>query len=285
MYLDPRPPNASRISPFLKWVGGKRQLLPHLLHFLPHDVLRGCYYEPFIGGGALLFALRPSSAVINDANAELINAYRVVKTHPEEVIGLLRRYVNTEECFYRVRALDRQPGYRRLDPIVRASRFIYLNKTCYNGLYRVNRAGEYNVPFGRYKVPHIFQEEQILAVSSYLRQARVEILSGDYAEALRGVTREDFVYLDPPYHPLSASANFTSYVSGGWGERDQLRLKLECDRLNALGVRFMLSNSCTPFILELYRGYVVVKVSAKRSINSNGRGRGPVDEVLIRNYE
>ena len=273
------------VVPFLKWAGGKRQLMPEIREMLPDGVTTHPYYEPFIGGGALFFELLPKRAVINDYNEELINVYTVIRDNPSELIEDLKRHKNTAEYFYKIRAIDRQPLFSNLTRIERASRIIYLNKTCYNGLYRVNNAGEFNSPFGRYKNPNIVNEPVIKAVSKYLNSSQIQISSCDYALILKDIPTDSFVYLDPPYHPISESSSFTGYVQGGWDEGDQLRLRDVCNRLRDNGIKFLLSNSASDFIREIYSDYNMHIVQAKRSVNSNPSRRGQVDEFLIRNYE
>ena len=273
------------VVPFLKWAGGKRQLMPEIREMLPDGVTTHPYYEPFIGGGALFFELLPKRAVINDYNEELINVYTVIRDNPSELIEDLKRHKNTAEYFYKIRAIDRQPLFSNLTRIERASRIIYLNKTCYNGLYRVNNAGEFNSPFGRYKNPNIVNEPVIKAVSKYLNSSQIQISSCDYALILKDTPTDSFVYLDPPYHPISESSSFTGYVQGGWDEGDQLRLRDVCNRLRDNGIKFLLSNSASDFIREIYSDYNIHIVQAKRSVNSNSSRRGQVDEFLIRNYE
>ena len=273
------------VVPFLKWAGGKRQLMPEIRKMLPRGVANHPYYEPFIGGGALFFELLPKRAVINDYNEELINVYTVIRDNPSALIEDLKRHKNTAEYFYKIRAIDRQPLFSNLTRIERASRIIYLNKTCYNGLYRVNNAGEFNSPFGRYKNPNIVNEPVIKAVSKYLNSSQIQISSCDYALILKDIPTDSFVYLDPPYHPISESSSFTGYVQGGWDEGEQLRLRDVCNRLSERGIKFLLSNSASDFIREIYSDYNIHIVQAKRSVNSNPSGRGQVDEFLIRNYE
>lgn len=273
------------VVPFLRWAGGKRQLMPEIRKMLPNGVANHPYYEPFIGGGALFFELLPKRAVINDYNEELINVYTVIRDNPSELIEDLKRHKNTAEYFYKIRAIDRQPLFSNLTRIERASRIIYLNKTCYNGLYRVNNAGEFNSPFGRYKNPNIVNEPVIKAVSKYLNSSQIQISSCDYALILKDIPTDSFVYLDPPYHPISESSSFTGYVQGGWNEEDQLRLRDVCNRLRDNDIKFLLSNSASDFIREIYSDYNIHIVQAKRSVNSNSSRRGQVDEFLIRNYE
>lgn len=273
------------VSPILKWVGGKRQLLGHITPLIPKC---STYYEPFIGGGAVLFYTQPKKAIINDSNIELINVYQVIKNNPEELINKLIKYKeqNCEDYFYEIRALDRDSdAFAEMSEVDRAARIIYLNKTCYNGLFRVNSSGEFNAPWGKYKNPNITNETTINAINKYLNKANVIIKCGDYREALEGIRKGVFVYLDPPYMPISSSSSFTGYTAAGFGEKEQIALKEQCDLLNERGVKFLLSNSSCKFIEDLYADYTVTKVGAKRSINAKSDKRGEVDEVLVRNYE
>ncbi len=272
------------ISPFLKWAGGKRQLLPVILEQLPAQIETYEYIEPFIGGGAVLFHLQPATATINDYNEELINTYQIVKNNLAELIKELRKHKNEAAYFYQLRNLDRKPAYEKLPPVKKAARIIYLNKTCYNGLYRVNSEGKFNTPFGKYKNPAIVNEEVLTAVSNYLNENNIDICCGDYKQVLKKATRKSFVYMDPPYHPLSKSSSFTGYVKGGWTEADQTALKEQCDVLHRKGIKFLLSNSSAPLIKELYSEYTQINVKASRTINSKGTMRGQIDELLIKNY-
>jgi len=277
--------NNKLVTPFLKWVGGKRQLMPSIVEHLPKNIQSYNYIEPFIGGGAVLFHLQPKNAVINDFNTELINVYETIKNNLEELIKDLKTHHNNADYFYELRALDRTDGFKNLTPVQRASRIIYLNKTCFNGLYRVNNAGEFNAPFGRYKNPNIVNDPTLKAVNKYLNSNNIIIKSGDYSEILKEADEKSFVYLDPPYHPISENSNFTGYVQGGWNMYDQVDLRKACDELNEKGIKFLLSNSSAEFIKEQYKDYKISIVKANRAINSNGADRGEVDEVLIRNYE
>lgn len=271
-------------APVLKWVGGKRQLMSEIEKVLPKTYTT--YYEPFIGGGAVLFELQPKKAVINDVNSELINLYNVIKDDVELLIEDLRKHENTSEYFYRIREMDRDRElYEKLSNIEKASRIVYLNKTCFNGLFRVNKSGEFNSPFGKYKNPNIVDEVTLRAVSKYFNKADIKILNSDFEQSLKGIRKGSFVYLDPPYDPVSSSANFTGYDKGGFNRDEQIRLKKLCDKLDKKGVKFLLSNSATDFIKDLYKDYNIKVVKAKRAINSNGNARGEVDEVLVRNYE
>lgn len=271
-------------APVLKWVGGKRQLMSEIEKVLPKTYTT--YYESFIGGGAVLFELQPKKAVINDVNGELINLYNVIKDDVELLIEDLKKHENTPEYFYSIRELDRKKDkYENLSNVEKASRIVYLNKTCFNGLFRVNKAGEFNSPFGKYKNPNIVDEVTLRAVSKYFNKADIKILNGDFEASLKGIRKGAFVYLDPPYDPVSNSANFTGYDKGGFNRDEQIRLKKLCDKLDKKGVKFLLSNSATDFIKDLYKDYNIKIVKAKRAINSNGNARGEVDEVLVRNYE
>lgn len=283
LLLEKKMTKNKSIAPFVKWVGGKRQLLPAIQKNLPKDFKT--YFEPFVGGGAVIFNLQPERAVINDSNEELVNVYRTVKNNVEALIEDLRKHKNESDYFYEIRALDRAEGYQKLSSVVRASRLLFLNKTCFNGLYRVNNSGEFNAPFGKYKNPNIVNEKTLRAVSEYLNNNDVEICCGDYDKSLKGMKKGDFVYFDPPYHPSSSSSNFTGYTKSGFGKHDQIRLKEVCDSLNAKGINFLLSNSATDFIKELYADYDISIVRATRSINSNASKRGKIDEVLVKNYE
>lgn len=273
------------VSPFVKWVGGKRQLMDSIMDVIPKNIKNYTYVEPFIGGGAVLFNIQPGNAIINDFNSELINVYNVVKEHLDELIIDLKKHKNESGYFYDIRKLDRTEDFEKTGKIQRASRLIYLNKTCYNGLYRVNNAGEFNSPFGRYKNPNIVNEPVLKAVSLYLNSNNIQISNEDYEDILKGIDRNSFVYLDPPYHPISESSNFTGYVQGGWNIFDQVRLREACDGLTKRGIKFLLSNSASGFIKEQYRNYNISIVKATRAINVDAGKRGEIDEVLIRNYE
>lgn len=258
--------------------------MPSIVACLPCDIKSCRYVEPFVGGGAVLFHLQPQKAIVNDLNAELINAYRVVRDRVDDLIACLKKHENSAEYFYKIRNVDRTEDYRKLSDVERASRIIYLNKTCFNGLYRVNSAGEFNSPFGNYKNPGIANEPTLRAVSKYLNANAVELMSEDYEAVLGKLEPRSFVYLDPPYHPIAAGSNFTGYVQGGWGASDQIRLREACDRLNDKGVKFLLSSSSADFIREQYRRYRISVVKASRAVNSDGANRGEIDELLIRNY-
>lgn len=270
-------------APVVKWVGGKRQLLDEIAPRLPKRITTYC--EPFLGGGAVLFSLQPKNAIVNDLNADLMLVYEVIRDDVESLIAALEQHENTAEYFYHIRDLDRdKEAYSKLSSVERASRTIYLNKTCYNGLFRVNASGEFNTPFGHYKNPNIVNAPVLRAVSEYLTENNIQLFHMDFEEVLQQVPKGGFVYLDPPYDPVSDTASFTGYNRGGFGREQQERLRRCCDELAARGVRFLLSNSATSFIKELYTGYTVEIVHAKRAINSDASKRGAVEEVLIRNY-
>jgi DNA adenine methylase len=274
--------------PFVKWAGGKGQLLSQFDPHLPTGF--GRYIEPFVGGGAVFFhlfrqgRLEGKEIVLIDRLEELINCYSVIQGQVEALIAALEEHEphNLEaDYFYEVRAWDRRPDYARRSDVERAARFIFLNRTCYNGLYRVNQRGQFNVPFGRYRNPTICDADNLRAVSRALQG--VTLLVGDFARCLEEARSGDLVYLDPPYHPLSDTANFTSYTSKDFGAEDQRRLAQVFRELARRGSRAMLSNSATDLVRELYAGFAQIEVQAIRAINSKAEGRGAIAELLIMN--
>jgi len=275
-----------KLSPVFKWGGGKRQLLDNILPLIPPHTR---YYEPFIGGAAVLLGLQPEYAVINDFNAELINVYKVIRDYPEELIGRLQEHKdnNSVDYFYEVRSWDRDPEvYDALTEIEKAARTIYLNRTCFNGLYRVNKQGYFNTPCGKYKNPEIVNAERIRAIHTYLTSNRIDIRCGDYKDALKYIRAGAFVYFDPPYMPPeSGEETFTEYTVDGFGEEKQKELKEVCDMLTEKGVKFMLSNSYCSFIRDLYKDYHVDTVQARRNISADGKKRILIDEILVTNYD
>ena len=276
--------NNKMITPVLKWAGGKRQLLETFRPLLPKQIATYC--EPFIGGGALFFYLQPNIAFINDINPELIRVYIVIRDNVEELIFELGKFENTAEQFYSVRAWDRNKDYyATLSDTKKAARVLYLNKTCFNGVYRVNRAGEFNSPFGNYRNPNIVNAPMLRSVSAYLNAADIHITTTDYADVLKNVPRGAFVYLDPPYDPVSKTSSFTGYSRYGFSREDQIQLRKCCDELTTRGIKFMLSNADTKFITEEYEAYNITIVQAKRTVNAVASKRGDVNEVVIRNYE
>ena len=271
------------LSPILKWVGGKRQLLSEIIPLI--DESCDNYVEPFIGGGAVLFRLQPKKAIINDYNTELINVYRTVRDDLDALVALLKEHekYNSSDYYYEVRALDRTPDFDKMSNSEKAARIIYLNKTCYNGLYRVNSLGQFNSPYGKYKNPNIVNEVVLRAISKYLNGNEISIRSGDYKDVLNNIEKNSFVYLDPPYMPISSSSSFTGYTEVGFGYDKQVELKEECDKLDSKGVHFLQSNSDCEEIRELYKAYRIKVVKAKRAINSDAKKRGQINEVLIYN--
>jgi DNA adenine methylase len=278
------------VKPYLKWAGGKRQLLPEIKKHLPGNLGNLRYYEPFIGAGALFLDRQPRCAVINDNNAQLMLTYRSIRDHVDALIVELNTHKtnNSEEYYYQIREQDRNSEvFAGLSDVQKAARLIYLNKTCYNGLYRVNSQGLFNVPYGRYANPAICDEPVLQAIHRYLNyeNVEIEIRDGDFERAVEMAGRGSFIYFDPPYHS-SDNTNFTGYQAGGFGEDEQRRL---CDvfiaRTDACA-KCLLSNSDTPFIRELYSDnrFEIIEVKAKRVINSDSAGRGEVDEVLIKNW-
>ena len=272
------------VAPVLKWVGGKRQLIETFSPLLPKRITSYC--EPFVGGGALLFHLQPNTAYVNDINKDLIGVYSVIKQNVDGLIEELKKHKTEADYFYSVRNWDRdKEKYQSLSDVEKAARILYLNKTCYNGLYRVNNAGEFNSPYGYYRNPNIVNAPVLRAVSAYFNAADIHLSSIDYSEVLSSIKKGTFVYIDPPYDPVSETASFTGYAKGGFSKNEQIRLRQCCDELNRRGIKFMLSNSATPFIMEQYAGYNITVVQAKRAVNSVGSKRGGVDEVVVRNYE
>ncbi len=274
------------VKPFLKWAGGKRQLQEVLRANLPSQWDRNTksYFEPFIGGGAMLFDLQPPQATISDRNPQLIDCYEVIRDTVDELIEELKKHSNEESYYYNLRDWDRNDILSTKSKIESVARIIFLNKTCYNGLFRVNAAGQFNVPFGRYKNPNILDMSGLKAVSAYFHTCKINILNEDFQLAVSKAESGDFIYFDPPYDPISSTASFTSYYVNKFDKDEQIRLKETFDDLNHRGCHVLLSNAYTDFIRDLYRDYEQVKVSATRSINSVATKRGKVEEVLIKNY-
>ncbi len=261
-------------SPFLKWAGGKTQLVPVLAKHIPTRFDR--YLEPFVGGGSMFFHLRPKIALLNDLNEELMITYQVVRDRVEDLIALLRSYPYSKEFYYRLRLQD--PA--RLDAVARAARLIYLNRTCYNGLYRVNKQGRFNVPFGDYKNPTICDVEKLRSASSALEG--VLLFSENYKTFLERESQTgDFIYLDPPYQPIAVYSDFKRYTSAFFYERDQRELADLTRKLVERGCHVLASNSDTPLVRRLYYGFQVHTVGARRNINKKADGRGEVNELVI----
>lgn len=273
-------------KPFVKWAGGKRQILDKLIKYVPEDF--NTYYEPFVGGGALFFELSPKNAVINDSNEELINVFRCIKD--EEKLTKMCNELNhheanhSEEYYYKIRNIDRDKNkFNRLSDYKRAARTIYLNKACFNGLYRVNSKGEFNVPFGKKLKVNTYEGQNIGIIHAYLNFNNIKILSIDFEEAVKDAKEGDFIYFDPPYD--SDTSTFNSYTEDGFSKDEQIRLSNVFKNLSDRGCYEMLSNHNTVLINELYKDFYIHKITAKRNINSNGKKRGKVEEVIITNYE
>jgi DNA adenine methylase len=274
-------------QPFLKWAGGKGQLLDQYEPYLPQTPMRG-YYEPFVGSGAVFFHLRRrglfETYCLSDLNTELLTCYRAVRDHVENLITRLHEHKahHSRDYYYAIRSRDRDPSWADASPVVRAARLIYLNKTCYNGLWRVNSRGYFNVPMGRYVNPDIANADRLRAASRALQGA--ELAVSGFETVTKKACSEDFVYFDPPYHPLSKTASFTSYAREDFGEAEQRELARVFATLDRRGCRVMLSNSDTPFVRELYHGFRIETVTARRAINSAKDKRGAITEVLVLNY-
>lgn len=271
-------PSAKRAKaqPIVKWAGGKTRLLSELVSRLPSHFER--YFEPFFGGGAFFFALQPGQAFLSDVNQELVILYRCVRDKLPSLIKALKRHPYEKEHYYWVRSLDPET----LTEVERAARTLYLNRTCFNGLYRVNRRGQFNVPMGRYSNPVICDEDKLARASQALKSA--QLTNAGFDETMDAPRAGDFVYFDPPYQPLSKTANFTSYTSMSFSEDDQARLAETFRSLADRGVQCMLSNSDTPLIQELYRDFRIDIVLAPRLISRKASNRRPVREVIVRSY-
>jgi len=273
-------------KPFVKWVGGKRQLLKQFrdLGLYPpedFDPITNTYFEPFVGGGAVFFDLLPETAYLSDLNNELVVTYNVIKNDVENLIKSLKKHKLDKEYFLKIRAQSPE----KLSDLNTASRFIYLNRTCFNGMYRVNSKGGFNVPFGKYTNPLICDENNLRKASKALKN--VEIKKQDYKEVLKTAKKGDFIYFDPPYYPVSKTASFTSYTSESFLDKEQIELRDTFVELHKRGCFVMLSNSDTPFINKIYsepEGLRITKVQAGRAINSDASKRGKITEVLVTNY-
>jgi DNA adenine methylase len=278
-----RPDEAAFVRPFLKWAGGKTQLLPQLAQFYPRRGTVDRYVEPFLGSGAVYFhfkaMVQPRRALLWDNNRELVDTFQAVQSSVDQVIKLLRKYQkqHSKEFFLAMR--EKMPT----SPPGRAARLIYLNKTCFNGLYRVNSRGIFNVPFGRYTNPGIFNEDWLRRASDELANAKIE--ARDFRLLELHAKKNDFVYFDPPYHPRSSTSYFTSYTRESFGEADQRELAEVYRALDKKGCLLMLSNSDTPLIRELYGDFCIREVSARRNINSRAERRGPICELVVLNQK
>lgn len=262
--------------PFLKWAGGKSKLIQQYSKFFPQE--SNTYYEPFLGGGAVFFHLQPNNAVLTDINTELINVYCCVRDRVESLIETLNEHQekHNKDYYYLIRSEKYETEIKR------AARIIYLNKTCFNGLYRENSQGKFNVPMGKYKNPPICQPDLLRSVSAALQSKEIKVRS--FEKVLNDAKKGDFVYFDPPYHPISATSNFTGYSRDSFSEKDQIRLRDVFAELANLGVKVMLSNSDCELIWELYNNFNIHQVLAARSINSNASKRGKITELLVTSY-
>jgi len=292
MATHSRPPSP---RPFLKWAGGKSQLLPQYIPYFPQQF--ETYYEPFLGGGAVFFHLQPPQTVLSDINSELVNVYRCVRDNVEQLISHLAEHQqqHSRDYYYQIRSgtntgnLDRcsnKPDTEFTAPEVlvkKAARLIYLNKTCFNGLYRENSKGEFNVPIGKYQNPRICNPDILRSASIALQTSQIEV-SPFETVAKRAKTSQDFVYFDPPYYPLSPTSSFTAYSRYAFNQQDQVRLRDTFTELAERGVKVMLSNSDCLFIRELYQAFNIYKISASRAINSAAERRGKIAEVLITSF-
>jgi len=271
-----------KIPTFVKWAGGKKQLILQFKRFFPKKINR--YIEPFVGGGAVAFYIiknyKPKEVIVSDINEELMNAYKAIKNNPEKLIKLLKKYKkkHNKEEYYKIRAEDS----KFLSSLTRASRFIYLNKTCYNGLYRVNSKGQFNVPMGSYKNPSIVMEKELREISKLLKKVKIKIES--FEKILNYAKKSDFIYFDPPYYPLKEGKSFTTYTKYNFLEKEQEQLAEIFKKLDKKGCKVMLSNSDTGFIKNLYKDYKINIVKASRMISCEGSGRGKINEIVVTNY-
>jgi DNA adenine methylase len=276
--LERAPAHDVVATPVVKWVGGKTKLLPELLSRMPKTF--GRYFEPFIGGAAMFFRLAPERAVIADVNPDLIALYTTLARDPNAVIKkLVQHRANHDETHYYATREKWNQNHLQWSNAERAATFIYLNKTCFNGLWRVNRSGDFNVPIGRYTDPPICVPDALRAASTVL--ARAEIRHADYQAAIEDAKAGDFIYFDPPYDPINSTSSFTSYTAGDFGPADQKMLAATAKQLIDRGCKVMLSNNDTPFVRSLYKGLRIDKVKCSRAINSNAAKRGEVDELVM----
>lgn len=279
----------SNIKPFVKWAGGKNGLINSLISFIPKNF--NSYFEPFVGGGALFFYLKNLNILnskkiyLNDKNAELINAYKQIKINPNKLLEELEILKNnhSKEYFYKIRNLDRDFDFYSLSEVFRAARFIYLNKTCFNGLCRYNAKGNFNTPMGSYKNPKIYDKDLIFSVHEVLKN--VSITNKDFEVVSLKAKKGDFIYFDPPYYPLNKTSSFVSYTDN-FSANEQIRLYKLFKMLDCEGIKVLQSNSNTDFIKELYKDFEIIEVISKRAINCKGDKRGKITELIIRgNYE
>lgn len=275
----------NKVTPCVKWAGGKRQILNNLLEFMPKKFK--CYYEPFIGGGALLFEITPKKFKINDSNKELICIYKCLRNNK-----LFKKFYeccktheknHSEEYFYKIREMDRKKSYNKLPTYIKAARCVYLNKACFNGLYRVNKKGYFNVPSGKYQKIKCFDDINIKKLNKYFNKYKPVILNKDFEYAIKSAKAGDFIYFDPPYDVVG-DQSFTSYTIEGFNRKEQLRLRDVVTDLTKKGVLIMISNANTEFIRDIYKDFNIHIINAKRVINSKSDRRGDIEEVIITNY-
>lgn len=268
------------LNPILKWPGGKRRLLPEIRKYMPE--LQGCrFVDVFVGGGAVFMSLMSNKLLINDVNPELINFYQVVKSNPEALIESNKKHTYTSEYYYGIRNLDRKIEYKNMSPVDKASRFLFLNKTCYNGLCRYNSRGENNTPIGRYKNPDFIQTDAIMALSDYFNRIDADIRLSDFETVIDSLQEGDVAYLDPPYD--TDSNGFTTYSAGGFSRIDQERLACALERASEKGVQWCLSNSATSWVLNRYSCFNLHVIQAPRNISCKGDKRQSVEEVIVTN--
>lgn len=274
------------MHPFAKWAGGKTQILSKIKELMPEAYNN--YYEPFVGGGALFFDVAPTSACINDSNSELMCVYNCFRTDEAfyKLLDELDKHEknHSEEYYYQIREMDRDPDFNELPIYVRAARMLYLNKACFNGLYRVNAKGYFNVPSGKKEKVNTYDRKNMLAIKDYFASNSINLYNDDFENVLRTAKSGDFVYFDPPYDTLDDKDSFTSYSKDSFGKEEQARLARVFDELSKKGVKCMLSNHNTKYINELYKNYDIHVINARRNINSKGNARGPIEEVIITNY-
>lgn len=272
-----------KAKPFIKWVWWKRQLISQFEKLFPTNFYN--YHEPFLWGWAVFFALQKKQSFLSDVNAELINTYQVIKDKPKELIKFLETCTHSKEFYTEIRAWDRVENWEKnYSEIQRAGRFIYLNRTCFNGLYRVNSKGQFNVPIGSYANPNFVQKENITNVSNLLKETKAIIKLQGFDKVLKNASTWDFVYFDPPYDTLSETANFTSYNESWFGRNMQIELRDVFEKLHKMGCKVMLSNHNTDFIREIFSWFRFEVLKARRNVNSNWAWRGEVEEIVVMNY-
>ncbi len=274
------------MNPIVKWAGGKRQLMKAIIKEVPSKF--NTYFEPFFGGGALLFSLMPHDAYINDINNDLMSLYKIFKSKSDLklLITELKKHQknNSKKYFYKIRELDRKVNFNTLSTIKKAARLLYLNKACFNGLYRVNSKGFFNVPFNGKEKVTLYNKANFDEIQRYFLSSKINISIGDFSSVLSNAKKGDFVYLDPPYDNISDKNSFTAYSKENFNQNDQIRLFDVCNQLDKRGVMWLFSNHNTPLIKELFKNYKIIPINANRSINSNSSKRKNFEELLIKNY-